>query len=377
MRLPESVLTAVLALLVLSQMGLAQKEQFEQAKRAQASGDYAAAERGYRKVLAAEPGSIPALTNLGVVLARQGRFTEAVAAYRSVLKIAPQASAALVNMGLAYFRMSDWKNAASSFEKVIRQNPQDRRSRQLLAISLSQSGDYARALTEYEALLPSTDVSLLIGLASCYKETGREADSERILASVLESNADSPQVYYLFGLAAYTRQDYPEAVEKLKKSLAMVPTQVEPRFYLGATYFKQNDFPAALREWEEAGKADSNYFPAYFCAGALLVDQGSDKEAQPLLEHAYALKPQDRAVQLALGKDYLDQDEPQKALPLLQNASRLDPESQPASFLLARTYKELGRKEEAAAEFKRCRVLFKNGVDVLGEPGNSAQQSEP
>ena len=377
MRSPGSALAAIAVVLLLSQAVLAQKSLFDEARRSQANGDFVSAERSYRKFLVANPQSLPGWTNLGVVLAKQGRFTDAIGAYRSALRIDPKALAALINMGLAYYRMSDWKNAAISFEKALSQNPQDRRSRQLLAISLSQSGDYSHALPEYEALMPSSDVSILIGLASCYKETGREADSERMLASVLESHADSPQVYYLFGLAAYTRQDYPEAVEKLQKSLAIAPAMLEPRFYLGATYFKQNDLPAALKEWENVARSDPNYFPAFFCAGALLVDQGSDKDAQPLLQHAYALKPQDRAVQLALGKDYLDLEQPQKALPLLQSARRLDPESQPASFLLARTLKELGRKEEAAVEFKRCKVLFKNGVNVLGEPSSVAQQNEP
>jgi tetratricopeptide (TPR) repeat protein len=132
-----------------------------------------------------------------------------------------------------------------------------------------------------------------------------------------------------------------------------------------------------LSEWQSAGRADPDYFPAFFAAGALLVDLESAKNAQPLLEHAIALSPNDSTVQLALGKDYLDLDQPRKALPLLESATHLDPKSQPASFLLARTLKQLGRREEAAAEFKRCSALFDDGAGVLGDPIKAMQRNEP
>ncbi len=354
----------------------AQPELFESARSKQAKGDFVSAEQLYREFLRANPKSVPALTNLGVVLARQGRYSAAIAMYGSALKIDPGALPALINLGLSYYRMSEWHDAAESFEKVLAKNPDDRRSRQLLAVSLSQLGDCQRGAAEYEKLMPSTDPAILVGLAACYKDTKREEESEKILAKLLETQGDSPQVYYLLGLTAYARKDYPDAITKFQKCLSIAPGMIEARFYVGAVYFKQDDFRSALKEWESAGKSDLNYFPAFFAAGALLVDLQASKDAQPFLERAYTLRPQDSAVQLALGKDLLNLDQPHKALPLLESAAREDRKSQPASFLLARTLKALGRKEEAAAEFERCRTLFDDGVGVLGDPVNALNRDE-
>ena len=348
----------------------AQRDLFEAARSKQAQGDFASAERLYRGFLKTHPASVPALTNLGVVLARQGRYSAAIAMYDSALKIDPSALPALINLGLSYYRMSEWHNAAEKFEKVLAKNPEDRRSRQLLAVSLSQLGDCERGASEFEKLMPSTDPAVLVGLAACYKDTGREEDSEKILTNLLGTQGDSPQVYYLLGLAAYARKDYMAAIGDLQKSLSIAPDMTDARFYLGAVFFKQDDLRSALREWELAGKTDPNYFPAFFAAGALLVDLQSSKDAEPFLERAYTLRPQDSAVQLALGKDLLNLDQPHQALPLLQSAVREDRKSQPASFLLARTLKVLGRKEEAADEFDRCKTLFDDGVGVLGDPVN-------
>ncbi len=374
----RSCIVKVIAVVILSPVcAQAQRALFDQARSTQASGDFASAERLYRKFIEVNPESVAAWTNLGVVLARQGRFSAAIEAYASALKIDPNALPALVNLGLSYYKMSDWRNAADSFEKVLSQNPEDRRSRQLFAVALSQLGNCERAASEYERLMPSSDPSILVGLATCYKDTGREADSEQILTHLLKTQGDSPQVYYLFGLTAYARKEYPRAIESLQRCLAIDPNLVEARFYLGAAFFKQGDFPSALREWKAVGKSEPEYFPAFFSAGALLVDSASAKDAQPLLEHAYALKRQDFAVQLALGKDYFELSQPHKALPLLESATHLNPKSQPASFLLARTLKQLGRNKEAAAEFKRCSGLFDDGVGVLGDPIKVMQRNEP
>jgi tetratricopeptide (TPR) repeat protein len=58
---------------------------FDKARRLQDAARYAEAEKLYRAVLKSQPRSVPALTNLGVVLARQGKYGEAVTAYRRFL----------------------------------------------------------------------------------------------------------------------------------------------------------------------------------------------------------------------------------------------------------------------------------------------------
>src|SRR6185312_9217367 len=63
---------------------------FDVGRELQRRGDYSAAEQSYRTFLHQEPRSVPALTNLGVVLAHQGRFHEAIGTYRKALSIAPE-----------------------------------------------------------------------------------------------------------------------------------------------------------------------------------------------------------------------------------------------------------------------------------------------
>src|SRR5271170_3739918 len=91
---------------------------FDTARELQAQGKYPESERAYRAFLKEQPQSVQARTNLGVVLAHEGRLAEAVAEYRKALSIDGTALPAKVNLALAYYRLSDWRTAATVFQEV-------------------------------------------------------------------------------------------------------------------------------------------------------------------------------------------------------------------------------------------------------------------
>ena len=66
------------------------QEIFDRASQALQTGDYAAAEGGFRKVLQSEPGNISALGNLGVVYSRTNQYARAIDVYKQALRTAPR-----------------------------------------------------------------------------------------------------------------------------------------------------------------------------------------------------------------------------------------------------------------------------------------------
>jgi len=314
---------------------------FDRARALQAQGQYGEAETQYRAFLREQPRSIPALTNLGVVLARESKFEEAIDAYQRALSLDASATPAKINLALAYYRTSEWLSAAKWFQAALEDNPDDRRALQLLAISYIQSRQYSAAANAYERLLPSTDPPILIGLSTAYREIGKRAESERILTTVLQQSSQSAEVQYLLGLAQYARQDYSEAVQSFTKTITLAPTRADGYFYLGATYFKQRKFEDAIGTWRSGVNADPQYFPSIFALGALLAELNRYTEAKPYLEQALTARPRDAATQLEMGRLYLREGRLQAALPLLESAAKLDPKSQQTSFLLAGAYQKV------------------------------------
>ena len=78
------------------------KANLQKAKLALELGQFESASKIYLEVLAAEPGNIAALANLGTSYLRLNRVDEAVAAYQKVLKIEPLNLSTNYNLGVIY-----------------------------------------------------------------------------------------------------------------------------------------------------------------------------------------------------------------------------------------------------------------------------------
>src|SRR5258708_35507414 len=105
---------------------------FEQAAKDLSAGAYAAAERGFEKVLAASPNQVAAMGNLGVVYQHTHRPEKAIAIYKRALTVNPKDDKILLNLGLVYFKREDYGQAMPWFERVVALNASSQQGRQLL-----------------------------------------------------------------------------------------------------------------------------------------------------------------------------------------------------------------------------------------------------
>lgn len=102
------------------------------ANQAYESGDYRAAEAGYRKALEAAPDDARLHFNLGNALARQDKHDEALAAFersRSLASNPADRAAADYNMGHVLGAKNEWGKAAERFRESLRADPSDEPSR--------------------------------------------------------------------------------------------------------------------------------------------------------------------------------------------------------------------------------------------------------
>src|SRR5688572_10563111 len=214
-------------------------------------GRYPEAERFYRRVLAVEPDSIPALTNLGVVLSRQGKHSAAINAYQRVLRLDPALLEVKLNLALAYYHSAAWEKAARQLRSVLLQAPANRSALQLLSICLLELERFEEAARTYEKLLPSDDLSILVGAATAYLKTGRREKGEALLARALSERGGSAEVHFMVGQAQMSLHEYAAAEQSFRRMLELASGQREGRFYLGGAYLKQGKEDAALAEWRK------------------------------------------------------------------------------------------------------------------------------
>lgn len=116
-------------------------------------GDYADAERWFRKALKIEPNSADAQYNLGNTLISLGRSDEALQAWQASLSLKPNQSDVLVNIANVYaLHKGDMKQAALNYEAALRVS-EDPQTRFNYAVILEKDGQLAKAVDQYRLAL--------------------------------------------------------------------------------------------------------------------------------------------------------------------------------------------------------------------------------
>jgi tetratricopeptide (TPR) repeat protein len=120
-------------------------------------GHVRAAERDWREAHRLAPNDSSILNDLGLVCAKQGRYTEAVSFFRKAIELEPDDPNPHLNLGIAYGKTGQNASAETEFRTALSLSPQQQNSQvhfKLGALYLSM-GRRAEALREYQAGLKS------------------------------------------------------------------------------------------------------------------------------------------------------------------------------------------------------------------------------
>lgn len=328
---------------------------FEKGRACEQAADWACAEASYRACLELQPAAAEALSNLGVVLAHQGKFDAAIAAYVRTLRLRPSLTPVRVNLGLAYYKTGRLAAAIREFRLYLAKDPGNRQTRQLLATALLESDQYAEAAEAYKSLLPGGDLSIRLGLAIAYARLKRVDESERLLDAFL-ADPNSAASRLALGQAYLAANDFERSEQAFRAALQLEPSLAGAHFGLGAVRWKQQDEEGAIEEWRAELNTDPANFEAVFALGATIAVKGDLAEARTLLERARSMRSGDAATLYHLARIDWKEHRP-GALELLEKSVRLDPKNRQARYLLAQVYRAQGRDADAAREFDMVRRL--------------------
>ena len=156
---------------------------FSEGQEALAKGDLETAEKDFRSVLQAEPQSIAARANLGVVYMRRRLWERALAEFRIAERSAPGNPGIAVNIGLAYFHQANYLAAIPEFETVLRQNASSEQARYLLGLCYFGTEAYLKAIDTLQPLwdAESGKMPYLYVLAMTANKAGRTDIEQRAL----------------------------------------------------------------------------------------------------------------------------------------------------------------------------------------------------
>ena len=109
--------------------------------------------REFQRVLAIQPGYVPARVNLSAALFKLGRFDAAAAEARAALRIDPRSVDAHVNLALAQKASGQAADSQASLRRALELNPHHALAHYNLARQYEDGAELVRALEHYRQFL--------------------------------------------------------------------------------------------------------------------------------------------------------------------------------------------------------------------------------
>jgi tetratricopeptide (TPR) repeat protein len=324
---------------------------FGQAVGEQQAGDYVAAIRDYRALLAQQPGMVDARINLGAALAHTGKFDEAIEQYTLALPTAADKNGVRLDLGLAYYKKGDYASASREFEQLRQQRPDDPQLAILLGdseVKLGRAAEAAAMLTPLEAAnQANTDFEYV--LATAIIASGKRRDGVERLEKVADATR-AADAYFLAGSTQMDLNEYEAARRDFDKALQIDPRL--PRIYTlaGMARDKLGDPAAAGEMFRKALTADPNDFDANLYLGAILAKRREMDEAKRYLDRALQLNPASTMAQYEMATWKGATGKYQEAAAELESIISKDPDWLEPHIELAAIYYRLHRPSDGAKE---------------------------
>lgn len=353
---------------------------FAEAVRLHQARDLDAAAEAYGRFLKEQPRNVEALSNLGAVLAAQGRYEDAIARYREALGVDARRTAVRLNLGVALQKAGRTAEAAAELERVVAETPQSRSAVVLLAECRVRLGEYGRAAS---LLAPLHDqnpddraVTYLLGVALVQDKQIEQGQA--ILDRVLR-DGESAETRLLMGTAKLGAGDYAGARDDLRRAVELNPALPMAHGLLGRTLMDLGDPPGAAEAFRRELQNDPNDFDANLFLGVLLKQDNALEEAMARFEKAAALRPGEPAAAYQVGSLRLQLGHAEGAREVLEPLVAAAPDFLEAHVSLALVYYRLKRKADGDREREIVRELERTAQERQpgARAGGEAYRGEP
>ncbi len=272
-------------------------------------GDLDSAIAEIDQAIAINPNKALLYTSRGVVYSQLGQAEQALVDLDEAIRLEPDNTLAYVVKGTIYWHL-DVEKARQVFDQVTAIDPNEMAAYYARAIIDFEAGDLASALAEWdqvEARRPE-DPYMPVFRGLVYEKMGRvelaAADYAQVDARNLPPDGSIqyvrfvagqeriPAYSYLFQCAACQAQgDERRALASCDRALAVDPAYFDALWKRGQLHAAQEDWEAALADYDATIGADPNWPWVYYLRAQALIELGRSDEAQADLDWALELDP--------------------------------------------------------------------------------------
>ena len=263
-------------------------------------------------------------------------------------------------------------------------------------IGLRKSIIFAMLILVHPLLLNSIihmdDTSQSIGLAIRYHNLGRLDEAQALYQHILHDAPQNSDAWHLLGLIAFQRQDYPlalnlirraivlhhdvaifhnslasvflkqeqfsEAIESLQRALTLHPNYREALLNLAQTYLKLNYVEEAIEMYQRASSFYPQDIDLLYLLGNALGNHKRFEEAAWVYQKALLLHPHHEGILDNLGRAWYMQYRFTEALTCYQKIAELSPHEADGEIVSAQILALQGKTQAALAKYRKILEQF-------------------
>jgi tetratricopeptide (TPR) repeat protein len=168
---------------------------------------------------------------------------------------------------------------------------------------------------------------------------------------------DNAAVFNHLGMACFLTRRVPQAIEYLRRSVALNPRVARTFFNLGLALEQMGDASNAIAAYRRAVEVAPDMAEAHARAADLLLGTSGEEEAITAYERAAKAAPETTVGRLAVAKALSLRNQPDEAERVLRALVAGDPSCADAHLVLGTVLEQAGHFEDAASSFERAIAL--------------------
>lgn len=232
--------------------------------------------------------------NLGVAKERRGDYAGAEKAYRRALALDPNLSAARENLAGVVLRAGDRRQAIAILRELIEIDPEAATARLALGRSLLASGRTDEAIKLSQAALAvdpkNLDGYCILALAAAESNEGQRVRLLRAQAFKLGKGPKRACLHFATGLALLKEKDKASALLEFSEAVRLDPkSHLEAWFRIAEISMEYKNFAKAVKSYETVCQMNPNNVEAHINLGVALKGMGKFPEAEKAYKKALRL----------------------------------------------------------------------------------------
>jgi arylsulfatase A-like enzyme/Flp pilus assembly protein TadD len=182
---------------------------------------------------------------------------------------------------------------------------------------------------------------------------GRYAESIEKLHQAGRIEKDSLPVHYLLALNYYRQNDFPAAIEEFQITLKLSPDYTLAHFYLGLAYAQTGAWDSAIAALNKTLELDGTNYSAAYNLGAAYLKEDKVTDAEAAFRQAVKINPRYAQAHEALGELLVYQNKLDEGIASLRAALEIEPNYSKARQALIKALQANGQGREAEEELRK------------------------